>query len=72
VSEPQQARNIADMFEVIAEEPRGTVAAVFVYHQRDLFRGATYDREAYFGLHRRDGTAKPSASVLRRIARGGA
>src|SRR3954463_5241986 len=67
-SEPQQARNPADMFGVLRTEPRGDVAAVFVYHQRDLFRGATDDREAYFGLHRRDGSAKPSAAILRRIA----
>jgi hypothetical protein len=72
VSEPQQARNLADMFGVLRTEPRGAVAAVFVYHQRDLFRGATDDREAYFGLYRRDGSAKPSAAILRRIARGGA
>ena len=71
VSEPQQARHLADMFSVLRTEPRGAVAAVFVYHQRDLFRGATDEREAYFGLHRRDGSAKPSATVLRRIARGG-
>jgi hypothetical protein len=71
VSEPTQARYVADLFRVVGEEPPGVVAAVFLYHQHDLFRGAPDDREAYFGLHRRDWSAKPAASVLRRIARGG-
>ena len=70
VSEPHQARYLADLFQVIGEEPPGRIAAVFIYRQRDLSESTT-DREAAFGLLRSNGSPKPASRVLREIAGGG-
>jgi polysaccharide biosynthesis protein PslG len=66
VTEARQARYLAEAFSVVARERMG-VEAIFVYHLRDLRPGDPAEREHWFGLRRRDGSAKPALAVLRRI-----
>jgi exo-beta-1,3-glucanase (GH17 family) len=68
VSEPQQAANLKRMFELVRTTYASSVRAVFVYHRTDLNSGSPTDPYPWYGIQRRDGSAKPAFAVFKAAA----
>jgi len=70
VSDEKQAAFLASMFDIVKNDYSSWVQAVFPYNYRDGNEDNVSDKEAWFGLIRRDGDPKPAWNVLRETAAG--
>jgi hypothetical protein len=68
VSDEKQAAFLASMFDIVKNDYSSWVQAVFPYNYRDGNEDNVSDKEAWFGLIRRDGDPKPAWNVLREVA----
>ena len=69
VTETQQAQYVHDVFRLL--RAWDVVDGVLWYHYKDSASGDPTDREAWFGLIRRDGTPKPAWAAFGEEARAG-
>ena len=67
VSEQQQADYLSRVFAQARGGYASFLQAVFVYHMRDWGPADQANKEYWFGLLRKDGSAKPAFNALRRV-----
>jgi hypothetical protein len=70
VSEAKQAAYLQRVFQIVKTDYSSWVKAVFPYNYRNSDEDNVSDEQAWFGLFRRDGQAKPAWNVIRAAARG--